>query len=168
MDGGEFRDYNSEQNKEFMKELNEGYIPKELRSKYNKPVGIALEDRRSKVYRPPTPPKYVAYSGEGLSLGGTQGVGGTVNKDAADGKPAVDGSQPQTTVQIRFHNGERASLTLNMTHTVADIHNFVMNAAPVDGEYQLVTGFPPKPLNDPSLSIEQAGLKNAAITQKII
>ena len=55
-----------------------------------------------------------------------------------------------------------------MSHTVSDIHAFVMNAAPVDGEYQLVSGFPPKPLDDPSKTIEQAGLKNAAITQKIL
>jgi len=51
-----------------------------------------------------------------------------------------------------------------MTHTVGDIHNFVMCAAPIDGEYQLVSGFPPKPLADASKTIEQAGLKNAAIT----
>ena len=43
-----------------------------------------------------------------------------------------------------------------------------MNAAPVEGEYQLVFGFPPKALTDPSKTIEQAGLKNAAITQKIL
>jgi hypothetical protein len=43
-----------------------------------------------------------------------------------------------------------------------------MIAAPVEGEYQLVQGFPPKPLNDPMQTIEQAGLKNASITQKII
>ncbi len=43
-----------------------------------------------------------------------------------------------------------------------------MQAAPVDGDYQLVAGFPPKPIADPTKTIEQAGLKSAAITQKII
>ena len=52
-----------------MKELNDGYIPKDLRAKYNKPIGIALEDKRETKFRPPTPPKYVAYSGEGMSMG---------------------------------------------------------------------------------------------------
>ena len=47
VEGGEFREYDTPENKEFMKELNEGYVPKELRAKYNKPIGIALEDRRS-------------------------------------------------------------------------------------------------------------------------
>ena len=53
----------------FMKELNEGYIPKELMKKYNKQIGIALEDKRDTKFRPPTPPKYIAYSGEGMSIG---------------------------------------------------------------------------------------------------
>jgi hypothetical protein len=39
-----------------------------------------------------------------------------------------------------------------------------MVAAPVDGDYQLITGFPPKALTDPSKTIEEAGLKSAAIT----
>ena len=46
-----------------MKDLKQGYIPKELSSKYNKPIGIALQDKRKTKYQPPTPPKYVAYSG---------------------------------------------------------------------------------------------------------
>lgn len=151
-----------------MKELNKGYVPKGLREKYNKPIGIALEDKRESKFIPPPPPKYVAYSGEGASMGGQTGVGGAVNKDSADGKPAVDDSKPKTNIQIRFHNGERVSLPVNMHHTVADIHTFLMIAAPVEGEYQIVSGFPPKPLTDPSKTIEAAGLKNAAITQKII
>jgi len=39
-----------------------------------------------------------------------------------------------------------------------------MAAAPVDGDYVLVSGFPPKPLSDPSKTIEAAGLKGSAIT----
>jgi hypothetical protein len=53
-----------------MKELNEGYVPKEIQEKYKGvKVGVALEDRRKEAFRPPTPPKYVAYSGSGLSMG---------------------------------------------------------------------------------------------------
>ena len=56
---------------------------------------------------------------------------------------------------------------MNLTHTVADIHSYVMSVAPVEGTYNLVNGFPPKPLTDPSATIESAGLKNAALTQKL-
>ena len=48
-----------------MSELNKGYVPEELRKKYNTAIGIALEDKRGEDKRPPTPPKYVAYSGAG-------------------------------------------------------------------------------------------------------
>ena len=68
VDGGEFREYDTPQNKAFMKELNEGYVPEELRKIYNKKIGVALEDRRQEKFRPPTPPKYVAYSGGGQSV----------------------------------------------------------------------------------------------------
>lgn len=70
IDDGTFRDYNAPENKEFMKELNEGYVPKELQNQTKgKGVNVSLEDRRKDVYRPPTPPKYVAYSGSGMSMG---------------------------------------------------------------------------------------------------
>lgn len=98
VDGGEFREYDTPANKEFMKELNDGYVPKELREIYNKKIGVALEDRRQEKFRPPTPPKYVAYSGGGQSLGEVAGVGGAVNKDAQDGKPIVDENAPKTTI----------------------------------------------------------------------
>ena len=79
-----------------MKELNEGYVPTELRAKYNKKIGVALEDKRDKTYRPPTPPAYVAYSGAGQSVSDTQGTGGAVNTANEDGKPVVDEGQPKT------------------------------------------------------------------------
>ena len=128
---------------------------------------MGLEDRRKEAYRPPTPPKYVAYSGQGQSMGGVQGVGLSVDKNAG-GLPPVDESKPKTTIQIRFHNGERASITLNLDHRVAHIHEYLMMAAPVNGDYQLISGFPPKALTDPSKTIEEAGLKSASITQKIV
>jgi UBX domain-containing protein 1 len=66
---GDFRPYDTPENKEFMKELNEGYVPKELRAKHSKPVGVALEDRRKEKFIPPPPPAYVAYQGSGTSMG---------------------------------------------------------------------------------------------------
>jgi len=150
-----------------MKELNEGYVPQEIRGQYKDGVSVGLEDRRKDEYVPPPPPKYVAYSGAGVSMGGVQGQGLSVDKSAG-GLPPIDESKPKTTIQIRFHNGEKASITINTDRRVSDIHEYIMNAAPVDGDYQLVFGFPPKPLSDPSKTIEEAGLKSAAITLKIV
>ena len=49
----------------------------------------------------------------------------------------------------------------NVDQTVSAIHQYVMSIAPVDGSYSLMTGFPPKPLTDSSLTILKAGLKGA-------
>ncbi|TNV87027.1 hypothetical protein FGO68_gene1593 [Halteria grandinella] len=166
-ENGPFRQYDAPENKQFMKELNEGYVPQEIRGQYKEGVSVGLEDRRKDEYIPPPPPKYVAYSGAGVSMGGVQGQGLSVDKSAG-GLPPIDESKPKTTIQIRFHNGEKASITINTDRRVSDIHEYIMNAAPVDGDYQLVFGFPPKPLSDPSKTIEEAGLKSASITQKIV
>lgn len=93
-----------------------------------------------------------------------QSTGGAVDLNATGGKPAVDESKPKTSIQFRFHNGQRATLDVNLSHTVADLHNYIQFVAPVDGNYSLVAGFPPKPLNDPSVTIEAAGLMKASIT----
>lgn len=69
IDDGEFRPYDAPENKQFMKELNEGYVPREIQQKYKGSVGVALEDKRKETYTPPPPPKYVAYSGSGSSMG---------------------------------------------------------------------------------------------------
>lgn len=167
VDDGELRDYKTEENKKFINELTEGYVPREIMAKYKgAKVDVQLEDKRKEKYRPPTPPAYVAYEGEATSLGGAEGVGLEVNKET--GMPVVNEDEPTTSIQMRFHNGERQVVKFNLTHTVGDIHTYVMQAAPVDGSYQLITGFPPKPLDEPGLSIEEAGLKSAAITQKIL
>ena len=42
VDGGELRDYDTEENKEFMNDVNKGYVPKELRKIHNKPIGISI------------------------------------------------------------------------------------------------------------------------------
>ena len=170
---GEFRDKADPKNSKFISELQEGVVPSELRAQYPKGLSVGLEDRRQREYVPPPPPKYISFSGAGTSLGGggasaaAASVGGEVNLASSDGKPKVDESKPKTQLQFRLHNGQRASLEVNHTHTVSDLHAYLMSVAPVDGEYKLMAGFPPKALEDPSATIESAGLLRAAITQKL-
>ena len=97
----------------------------------------------------------------------TESSGGAVDLSATGGKPVVDESKPKTQIQFRFHNGQRASLEVNMDHRVSDLHTYIMFVAPVDGTYQLMAGFPPKPLNDANATIEAAGLARGSITQKL-
>ena len=67
---GAFRNYEAPENQQFMKELKEGNVPSEIRKQYPKGLDVGLEDRRGDTFVPPPPPKYVAYQGEGQSLGG--------------------------------------------------------------------------------------------------
>eukprot|EP00922_Rhytidocystis_sp_ex-Travisia-forbesii_P051053 GHVS01075820.1.p1 GENE.GHVS01075820.1~~GHVS01075820.1.p1 ORF type:complete len:108 (+),score=29.10 GHVS01075820.1:696-1019(+) len=80
----------------------------------------------------------------------------------------VDDAAATTTIQFRFHDGQRRSQRFNITHTIGDIHTFLMEVAPVNGEYKLLEGFPPKEIAaEQSTTLKDAGLLQAAITQKL-
>ena len=87
-----------------------------------------------------------------------------INKDA---KFEVDKSKPTTRINIRLHTGDAIAQEFNLTHTLMDVRQFVSRAAPVNGTYDLVEGFPPKPLIDDSKTIEQLKLQNSTLTQKL-
>jgi len=70
IDDGEFRSYKEEKNKKFMAELNQKKVPQELREKYPQGLSVGLEDRTSEDFELPPPPKYVAFSGAGISMSG--------------------------------------------------------------------------------------------------
>lgn len=65
VDNEPFRSYDTPESKQFMKELNEGYVPKEISKNIKGRIGVSLDDRRDEEFIPPPPPKYVAYSGAG-------------------------------------------------------------------------------------------------------
>ena len=126
-------------------------------------------DKRKEKMRLPTPPKYTAFSGAGASLGGgsqAAPVMAKVNVDASN-KPIVDPSKPATVVSLRLCSGQNIKLDMNTTHTVRDLFKYVETVAPVSGAYNLVSGFPPKPLTDMDATLEQAKLCKSAVTQKM-
>jgi hypothetical protein len=101
-----------------MKELNESHVPTEIMDDYRKKnpeakkpplFGFQIADKRGDDYRPPTPPpapKYIAFSGGGVSMGGQQQAEtGAVDTKSENGKPIIDESKPKTQVRIRLHNG---------------------------------------------------------------
>jgi len=44
----------------------------------------------------------------------------------------------------------------------------LLSLAPVNGEFQLIAGFPPKPLLDVTQTVEEAGLEDSKVTQKLL
>ncbi|CAG9317082.1 unnamed protein product [Blepharisma stoltei] len=168
VDDGPFRDYNAPENQRFMAQMNEGRVPSELMSKTRgKPVSVELSDKRQEQYVPPPPPPYIAFSGQGSSVSNTRSQAlDAVNAEFS--VPSFDPNQPTTTVQIRFHNGQRKTLTLNLNARLNVIFDYVMMAAPVDGSFELVSGFPPRPLQNPSLTIQESGVAGSAVIQKLL
>jgi hypothetical protein len=63
-----------------------------------------------------------------------------------------------------MHNDAKLKLTMNLTQKISYIHTFFMSNAPLDREYALMAGFPPKRLMDPNKTLGELGLKNATIT----
>ena len=69
MDDGEFRDYSDPANKEFMQDVKKGVVPKEIEKKFGRNISIGLLDKSQEDFKKPPAP-YVAFGGQGVSLGG--------------------------------------------------------------------------------------------------
>lgn len=79
----------------------------------------------------------------------------------------VDDSLPSTSLQIRFADGSRLVARFNTSHTIDDVRAFIDATRPGDSDYILQAGFPPKPLEDATKTIEEAGVANSVIIQSV-
>ena len=80
-----------------------------------------------------------------------------------DAKPEVDPEKPKTTMRIRLLTGQTLDLEVNLCHLVSDVLAYVDSISP--GGSGLLTGRPPKPLDNPGLTIEEAKLMRAMVIQ---
>lgn len=117
------------------------------------------------MYTEPIPEKkFQAFIGGGTSLGSVNSEGLGVNKDVVF---HVDKTKPFTNINFRLYNGESLTQEFNLTHTIGDIFAFVSSVAPVSGSFQLIEGFPPKPLTDTNKTVDEAKLKGTTIIQRL-
>ncbi|CAM9140914.1 unnamed protein product [Discosporangium mesarthrocarpum] len=125
VDDGPFRRLDDPANREFLKDLSIGQTPRELRvGAQGGDVLVSLVDKHEEDY---VPPAYVAYGGEGQTMGSStlaEGALVTGDEGVVD-VPEVDESQPSTTLQIRMHDGRRVRAQLNMHHTIQHIHAII-------------------------------------------
>ena len=88
---------------------------------------------------------------------------------ASGAPPTVDATAPTVMVQVRLAGArKRARLTLNATHTIADLYAMLRSEHPTTGDapFELRAGFPPKAMSDPTLSM--ATLDGESITQSLL
>ena len=143
-------------------------IPKALRLKYPKGgLSVSLSDKTKEKFTPPPPPPYVAFSGQGTSLGGPSNT--QANKFAKKSKACEnfilepDRNREVTAIRARLMNGQTITLEANLTTSMQDIHNHIATVSGVSN-FELAEGFPPKTINL-SLTVEQADLHGATLIQ---
>ena len=166
---GPLRDLNDQKNKAFLNEIKEGYTPKELIEQFGGAAEVTLEDNHNDQYVPPKV-KVDPFAGQGISIGSSAKEAPKVGMIGDSGKPVVDPSKPTTVVNIRLHNGQTVKLDLNTDHTVQDLFNFCKQVAPAaaGSTFNLIAGYPPKPLSDMTATMESAKLMKSAVTQKLV
>jgi len=89
---------------------------------------VQLSDKRGEDYVAPPPPAYVAFSGEGATLGGSgasSGATGAVafTEAALAGVqvPPVDEAAPTTTLQVRTIQGKKIKIRINHSASVLQL-----------------------------------------------
>lgn len=183
VDDGDLRPYEDPRNREFFESITHNEIPAELRKQGRTMVHVNVEDHLSEDYVKRTP-RFKAFAGSGHTLGSpapaTSEDAPASVAAAVSGNPAaneakassdlnVQQDQPTTMVSIRLADGGRLSARFNLSHTVQDIRQFIGTARPEYSgrHFMLLTTFPNKELANPSDTIAQAGLQNAAILQRL-
>lgn len=172
VDDGPYRRLDDPTNASFLRALAMGQTPAELADSAG-PGGITvgLVDKRKEDYVE----TFRSFSGAGATLGSgnssENGVEGITDIDPASlPEPVpVDNNQATTSIAVRLPNGQRKVVKVNMDTTVLQLAAHICaiwkEVGGVDGvvPFRLVTGFPPKPLEDYSATIDGASLKGAQV-----
>lgn len=128
-------------------------------------------------------PRHLPFGGVGRTLGSSSSTseagGEPIQTTVAGTTPStgslpsmglvVDESQPVTSIQLRLADGTRMVSRFNYHHTIGDVRGFIDASRPGGARsYQLQTmGFPPTKLTDLDQTIEQAGIANSVVIQKL-
>jgi len=186
VDNGPLRLYTQPENIMFIQQIKNGQIPLELLKTHKKrEISITMKDLREQKYSPPKK-SLQAFSGAGHSLGSPApavvgqvpylpGPGGSAApanpsacEDQAKSALNVDSTQPTTNVQVRLSDGSRLVVRANQNHTIQDLRTYITTARPPlnQGNMILMNTFPHTELSDPTQTLKQANLLNAAIVVK--
>uniref|UniRef100_A0AAF5PIF3 UBX domain-containing protein n=1 Tax=Wuchereria bancrofti TaxID=6293 RepID=A0AAF5PIF3_WUCBA len=198
IDGGPLRLYSDMRNHSFLQTIGEGHVPGEIIRQYPGKIIYLRMERRNEPRVVESKPFTgegqrlgelvpTIFSTRNLEqktsnsanpansgfVGFTHFVMHFLNSDdikKAQEATKLNDGEPITQVQIRLPSGERIVGKFNHNHTVGDIRNFVVIAAP-DYAFQpfnLMTTFPNKVIEQENISLKDAGLLNAVIVAKLV
>lgn len=169
---GPFRSNQDAASKVFLNALSRGEIPLELESGKHKNKTVQLNDKHAEDY---VPPSYVAFGGSGRTLSrgkGTSSGNATartrLDRDEAK-KIETNSDLPVVRVQLQLHNRRRVVVACHDSTTVRELWQHAAAETPdLDGRFDLLRGYPPKPFTDTEMnaSIGKAGLAGARVMQR--
>ncbi|KAH6796023.1 hypothetical protein C2S51_037009 [Perilla frutescens var. frutescens] len=177
IDDGPLRRLDDPANASFLESIGRSECPMELAPADKRTAVQVNLTRKEEEYKEPRK-KSLPFQGVGRTLGGTSDVAPmeassvqTVLTAAPAPSPGlvVDQAQPSTSIQLRLADGTRMVSRFNNHHTIRDIRGFIDASRP-DGPrtYQLQNmGFPPKQLADLDQTIDEAGIANSVVIQKL-
>ena len=171
VDDGPYRRLDDPENAAFLRSLAMGRTPQELTEEDGGNIVVGLVDKRSQEYVE----KFQTFSGTGASLGTTTrtanagGVFDPASLPAVPTAPPVESTTSSatttTSIAVRLLNGKRKVVQMALTATVTDLAAQLRDEA-AGTTFRLVAGFPPKPLEDATATIADAGLKGAQVSMQ--
>uniref|UniRef100_A0ACD5UHZ8 Uncharacterized protein n=1 Tax=Avena sativa TaxID=4498 RepID=A0ACD5UHZ8_AVESA len=175
VDDGPLRSFDDPEHASFLKSIKNSECPTELapadgRSKVN----VNLVRKEEKCPEPVKRPAPFQGGGRALATPSENSAPSAAASSTATATTkttktvTVDDSLPSTSLQIRFIDGSRVVARFNTSHTISDVRAFVDATRPGEAsDYTLQAGFPPKALDDMTKTIEEAGVANSVIIQRV-
>ena len=180
----ELRPFDSDESREFLDHLARDEVPPSLR-RPNRRVRFGVADARPMPcpWGPQAPSREALQRAMGRQRGAAapapekftgagQALGGATPTPAVEDAPlpeapVVDSSKPVAKFRLRLASGKALAVELNEEHTVGHLRAFVAAQGAGDKPYDLLAGFPPKPLVDAEQTVGAAGLGGGAVSQKL-
>ncbi|PSR95293.1 Plant UBX domain-containing protein [Actinidia chinensis var. chinensis] len=178
VDDGPLRRLDDPENASFLESIRKSECPKELEPADGR-TSVHVNLMRKEENYPDPEKRHLPFQGVGRTLGSTSSSTTSIEPIVATASfttapPTsmgllVDDTLPSTSIQLRLADGTRMVSRFNHRHTIRDIRAFIDASRPGGARtYQLQTvGFPPKQLTDLDQSIEEAGLANSVVIQKL-
>ena len=168
---GPLRDFSSKENQEFIEDVKNGFIPKELIKEGKSEANVTMTDRSSDDYEKPYSPNLMNQINKKPQQPSFQGKGMTLNSNAAANNFIIEGNakevdmtKPTVNIKIRFVDGKQKVFKINSDWTVNDVYALVKSESGISA-FRLMQM--PKKIIEPSdISVTEAKIANASLVQQ--
>ncbi|KAL6928036.1 hypothetical protein ACO0SA_002762 [Hanseniaspora valbyensis] len=178
---GKLYRYDDAANAHYLKELDQGRAPLNL-------LDVELGQRVDVTVKKNTDQKYVkpkkigGFEGQGARLGSevpteipemievksSEGIAKPMTEEEIARKQPVE--EGETKLQIRYANGSKEVYKVSLKTTIGELYSYVKQGGkfntPIEKPFTINHVFPLKPITEMDNTLEDEGLKNAAVVQR--